>query len=102
MKIVVITKKPVLTTYGRLPKDKPVDVNDHLARFLIERGDAVAFETKERMDRPSVAAGAMEPSSALPVAQASQVTMLSESEPGVKRRGRPRKEASSLPIPPTE
>jgi hypothetical protein len=93
MKIVVVTKKPVLTQFGRLPKDVPVEVNDHLARFLIDRGDAVAFETKEKMDYPPLAAGMMAQSSALPVAQASTETTSSASEPGAKRRGRPRKEA---------
>lgn len=95
MKIVVTSKKPVLTTYGRLPANVPVDVADQLAKFLIERGDAVLFETKQAIDRPSEAAGKTEPSSASPAAQASQVTTPSESESGAKRRGRPRKEASS-------
>lgn len=102
MKIVVINKKPVLTQFGRLPKDLPVDVPDQLAKFLIERGDAVALETKEKMDRPTEAAGTTEPLSASPVAQVSQQTTLSASESGVKRRGRPRKEASSLPTPASE
>lgn len=96
MKIVITSTKPVLTQFGRLPKGQAVDVPEQLAKFLIDRGDAVAFETKQAIDRPSVAAGTMESSSALPVAPASQVTTPSESEPGVKRRGRPKKEASSL------
>lgn len=102
MKIVVINKKPVLTQFGRLPKDIPVDVPDQLAKFLIERGDAVALETKESMDRPTVAAGNQESLSASPVAPASQETTSSASESGVKRRGRPKKEASSLPTPASE
>jgi hypothetical protein len=102
-KIVVTTKKPVLTQLGRLPKDVPVDIPQPLATFLIERGDAVLFETKEAMDRPYRAAGMEEPLSALPVAQASPMTTLNESESGVKpkRRGRPPK-ALSLQTPPTE
>lgn len=95
MKIVITSKKPVLTPYGRLPAGRPIDVNDHLSKFLIERGDAVLFETKQAIDRPSEAAGKTEPSSASLAAQASQVTTPSESESGAKRRGRPRKEASS-------
>jgi hypothetical protein len=93
MKIVVVTKKPVLTQFGRLPKDIPVEVNDHLARFLIDRGDAVAYETKVAMDFPPLAAGLTALSSAQPVAQVFTETTSSASEPGAKRRGRPRKEA---------
>jgi hypothetical protein len=96
MKIVITAKKPVLTTYGRLPANVPVDVADQLAKFLIERGDAVLFETKQAIDRPSEAAGKTEPSSASLAAPASQVTTPSESGSGVVKRGRgrPRKEAS--------
>jgi hypothetical protein len=101
-KIVVTNKKPVLTQFGRLPRDIPTDVPHQLAVFLVERGDAVYLETKEAMDRPFVAAGIKELSSALPVAPASQSQTLSESASGVKRRGRPRKEASLLQTPPTE
>lgn len=97
MKIVIVTKKPVLTTYGRLPKDNPVDVPDQLAKFLIERGDAMAYEVKVAQDRPSMAAGTMESSSASPVALASTQMTSSESESGErpKRRGRPPKALSS-------
>jgi hypothetical protein len=102
MKIVVVTKKPVLTQFGRLAKDIPVDVPDQLAKFLIERGDAVAFEVKERIDRPFVDAGKVAPLSAAPAAQASTSETLESSELGAKRRGRPRKEALSSQTPPTE
>jgi stringent starvation protein B len=93
MKIVITSKKPVLTQFGRHPHGVTVDVPDQLAKFLIERGDAVCFETKEAMDRPSQAAGSTEPSSALPVAQASIEQTSSESENGEapKKRGRPKK-----------
>ena len=91
-KIVVTSRKPVLTSErGRLPMGIPVDVSGELARFLIEQGVAVLMETKERMDRPTEAAGLTAQSSALPAAQASTLTTSSESEPGVRRRGRPRK-----------
>jgi hypothetical protein len=102
MKIVVVTKKPVLTPTGRLPKDIPVDVADQLGKFLIERGDAVLFEVKERIDRPFVDAGKMELSSALPAAPVSTSEMLISSENGAKKRGRPRKEALLLQTPPIE
>ena len=102
MKIVVVTKKPVLTQFGRLPKDIPVDVPDQLGIFLIERGDAVTFEVKERIDRPFVDAGKAELSSAAPAAQASTSETLSTSDSGAKKRGRPRKEALSSQTQPTE
>lgn len=103
MKIIITSKKPVITAErGRLPKDIPVDVSPLLAQHLIEQGVAVLMETKEAMDRPTEAAGMEEPLSVSPVAQVSPQTTLSASESGVKRRGRPRKEASSLPIPASE
>lgn len=102
MKIVVIAKKPVLTQFGRLAKNVPVDVPDQLAKFLIERGDALAYEVKERLDRPFVAAGKVESLSAAPAAQALPNETLSLSGAGEKKRGRPRKEASSFLTPPIE
>jgi len=92
-KIVVTSTKPVLTHMGKLPKGIPQDVPEQLAKFLIEQGVAVLFETKEKMDRPTVAAGTEELSSALPVAPAYTEMTLTVSEPGAKRRGRPKKEA---------
>jgi stringent starvation protein B len=85
-----------------LPKDIPVDVPDQLGIFLIERGDAVTFEVKERIDRPFVDAGKAELSSAAPAAQASTSETLSTSDSGAKKRGRPRKEALSSQTQPTE
>ena len=100
MKIIVVSKKPVFTAErGRLPKDVPVDVSSILAKFLIDRGEAVLLETKEALNRPTEAAGMGALSSASPVAQVLQPTMLSESAFGAKRRGRPRKEASLLQTP---
>lgn len=94
MKIVVTSKKPVLTAErGRLPIGIPVDVSPLLAQHLLESGAAVLMETKEQMERPPVAAGKMEPSYVLPVAPALPMTTLTESENGdkPKRRGRPPK-----------
>ena len=90
MKIVITSKKPVLTQFGRLPNGQTVDVPDQLGVFLIDRGDAVRFETKEAMDRPLQAAGKTEQSSALPVAQASPEQTLNVSVFGdqPKRKGR--------------
>ena len=102
-KIVITSRKPVLTAErGRLPVNMPIDVSDLLAKHLMEQGVAVFFETKEKMDRPIVAAGTEEPLSALPVAHPSPMMTSSESDSGAKRRGRPKKEASSLQIQPTE
>lgn len=91
MKIHITSKKPVLTQHGRLAVGSTVEVPNQLAQFLISRGDAVAFEVKEAIDRPYQAAGEVAQSFASPVAQASQQTIASESEHGAKKRGRPRK-----------
>lgn len=93
MKIVITSKKLVLTQHGRFPQGHTVDVPDQLALFLIERGEAVRFETKEAMNRPSQAVGATEPSSASPAAQVSPEQTPNESVSGEqpKRRGRPKK-----------
>jgi hypothetical protein len=88
VKIVVTTKKILRTTkYGVLPQGKPVDIDESLAKFYISRGDAVRYETKEAMDRPSKAVG-QEPLSALPAAQALPEQMESSLGSGVKKRGR--------------
>ncbi len=83
MKIVITSKKPVMAVgYGRLPAGVPVEVNDSLAKFFIERGEAVRLETKELADRPLVEDGEEAQSSSLPVGQASQEETSSESETG--------------------
>lgn len=83
MKIVITSKKPIMAVgYGRLPAGVPVEVNDSLAKFFIERGEAVRMETKEAMDRPLVEDGEEAQSSSLPVGQASQEETSSESEAG--------------------
>ena len=55
MKIIVISNKPVLTQFGRLPKGVPVDVPDNLAQFLIDRGEASFMEVKTGTIDPSPA-----------------------------------------------
>lgn len=88
MKIVITSKKPLLTaSHGRLAKDAVIDLPDHLAQFFIDRNEAVRYETKVAQERPTQAAGKVEQLSALPVAQASQSQTLSASESGA-RRGR--------------
>jgi hypothetical protein len=95
MKIVITTKKPLYAVghANRLQVGVPIEVSDHLGKFYIERGDAVAYEVKEQMDRPSEADGAAASSSALPLAQASQpqTSSLSDSGDSPRKRGRPRK-----------
>lgn len=93
MKIVITAKKPVLVPGRRLPVGIPVEVAEPLGLFLIKRGEAVALEVKEKLDRPYQAAGETEPSFASPVGQVSPQTTAPESETGVKKRGRPRKSA---------
>lgn len=92
--IVVITAREMLhDRLGRLVKGRVVDVPDHQALEWLRRGYAQRYETKVMQERPYMAAGAMEPSSASPVAQVSQPQTLSESSTGAKKRGRPKKEA---------
>lgn len=90
MKIVITSKKPVMASgHGRLPAGVPIDLPANLAKFFIERGEAVLLETKEAMDRPLAEGGEVEQSSSLPVGQASQEETSSESE-----SGEPEKKAS--------
>lgn len=92
MRIVITSKKPVLTLTGRLPAGVPIEVKPQLAEFLIKRGEAVKAEVKEAQDRPIKAAGA--PLSASPVAQASPEQTSNESKPGAKRGRRKKVEPS--------
>jgi hypothetical protein len=61
MKIIITSKKPVLTQFGRHPHGVVVDVPDALASFLIERGDAAAYETKAPAPAPEPEQPAAEP-----------------------------------------
>ena len=90
MKIVITSKKTLLDDkFGRLPKDKVIDMPDHKAMFYIERGDAVRFETKELQDNPLKTDGEVARSSASPVVEALPSKMLKKSETGEKKtRGR--------------
>ncbi len=56
MNIIITSKKPVLTQFGRLPMGMTVDVPDNLAQFLIDRGEAQAVETKVAQPEPVAAA----------------------------------------------
>jgi hypothetical protein len=95
MKIVFISETPMLhDRLGRIMPGQTVDVPESQAREWLRNGWAQLYETKVMQDRPSVAAGVMVLSPALPAAPASPQETLSASESGAKRRGRPRKEAS--------
>lgn len=94
MKIVITAKIVRTADYGTLAKDRVLEVPDHFAKFLIERGEAVRYETKEQMERPTVTAGKVEQLSASPAAQVSPSQTLNTSENGGKRRGRPAKASS--------
>ena len=93
MKIVITAKIVRTADYGTLAKDRVLEVPDHFAKFLIERGEAVRYETKEQMERPTVTAGKVEQLSASPAAQVSPQTTASASEPGAKRRRKSRAES---------
>jgi stringent starvation protein B len=73
MKIIITSKNPVLTEFGRHPHGVVVDVPDALAGFLIERGDAAAYETK----------------AAAPASEPEQTT--AEPDDAEKKRGRAKK-----------
>lgn len=89
MKISITTRKPIFDDRaGKLSQGDTVEMPDHKAMFYIARGEAVHYETKVRHERPSMAAGATQPSSASPVAHPSPKTTASESEYGVKKRKR--------------
>ena len=91
MQIVVTATKPVRTVEGgTLPRDVKIEVSDALGRFLVERGEAVLYETKVAQENPSVAAGQAKPSASSPAAQASAPKTLQVSKAGAKaaKRGK--------------
>ena len=95
MQITITTKKPVFDdVHGRLNEGDVVDVSAQKANFYIKEGLAMCYQTKVLQDRPSLGAGVTEPLSALPVAQVSPQTTVSESESGAKKRGRKPKQSS--------
>ena len=80
---------------GRIPKGKIVDMPPPWDRYYINMGAAISYETKVIRETPLPVAGEEQPSSSLPVVQASQLTTSSESDSGApKRRGRPKKASS--------
>ena len=95
MKIVITTRKPVFDdNLGRLKEGDVVDLIDRKANFYIQEGLAMSYQTKVIQERPYQAGGATEQLSASPAAQALPQTTVSESESGVKKRGRKPKQSS--------
>lgn len=86
MEIQITTKKPVFDDqHGRLKQGQVIEVPQHKALFYIQRGEAVCYQTKVMQDRPYQAVGKVEQSSVLPPAQASQQTIATKLEDGVKK-----------------
>lgn len=80
---------------GRIRKGVEVELEDKVASMYVKMCAAEYYETKVVREFPSVGSGEMQPSSASPVAQASQQTIASELDSGApKRRGRPKKASS--------
>lgn len=90
MQVVIKSRVIYHDRLGELRKDRTVDVPDSQAAEWLARGWATRYETKVIQDRPMLAAGI--PSSASPVAQASQPQTSSASSVGAKKKGRTRKE----------
>jgi hypothetical protein len=89
--------KPVIyhDRLGALRKGRVVELPENQAREFLQRGWVEAYETKVIRERPIPADGREALSSAVQVAPASQSQILNESNPGAKKRGRPKKEQSS-------
>jgi hypothetical protein len=96
--------KPVIyhDRLGALRKGRVVDLPEKQAQEFLRKGWVERYETKVIRERPIPADGREALSSASQVAQASPSPTVSESEPGAKKRGRPRKEPLSSPTQPTE
>ena len=55
MKIAIKSKRPLLDDkLGRLMHGDIIDLPEHKARFYIERGDAMSYETKVVVEQPYV------------------------------------------------
>lgn len=88
MKVAIVSKVIRHDRLGKLVRGAVVELPDHQAADWLRRGWVEHADAKEDRERPCEAAG--EPSSALPVAQASPEQTLKPS----KRGGRPKKAAA--------
>lgn len=94
MQVVVKDKKEIHLMDGPRYAGAVVDLPEKAALRYLAQGAVERYETKVVRDAPFVGAGAEELSSASPAGQASPETTPSASEPGAKKRGRPRKQSS--------
>lgn len=92
MKVSILKKAIFDDKLGRLMHGQVVDLPEHKAQFYITRGEAVNYETKIISDFPSLTVGETKPLSASPAVLVLPEQTLSESESGVKRRTRTKKE----------
>lgn len=91
MKVVVCDKKEIHLMDGPCGPGTVVDLPEKLALRYLQAGAVERYETKVVRETPFPAPGEVQPSSALPAGQVSPETTAKESEPGAKKRGRPRK-----------
>ena len=91
MKVVVNEKKEIYLIEGRKVAGDVLDLPEKVALKYLECGAVERYETKVIRNVPLPDAGAAEPLSASPVAQASAEPTAKPSEAGAKKRGRPRK-----------
>lgn len=93
MKISMLNKKAIFDDkLGRLSQGQVVELPDHKAMFYVSRGEAELYETKVVRENPYKTVGVVSQPSASPAVLVLPEQTLSESETGVKRKGRPRKE----------
>ena len=101
MKVRVTARTLLHDKLGTLVKGRVVDLPESQARDFLRRGFVEHYETKIIRTLPATpgnpleAVGTVQQPSASPAAQASPQTTSSESEPGKRKRGRPRKDQSS-------
>lgn len=91
MKVVVRDKKEIHLMDGPRGAGSIVDLPEKVALRYLEAGAVERYETKVIREVPLQDAGAAEPLSASPVAQASAEPTAKPSDAGGKKRGRPRK-----------
>ena len=91
MKVVVKDKHEIHLIDGPRVAGDEVDLPDKIALRYLAQGAVERYETKVIREVPLPDAGAAEPLSASPAAQASAEPTAKPSEGGGKKRGRPRK-----------
>ena len=92
MQVVVKAKQEIHLMDGPRVAGDVVDLPEKVALRYLAAGAVERYETKVIREVPFPVAGAAEPLSVSPAAQASPETTAKPSESGGKRRGRPRKQ----------